>query len=158
MEKNQKICPISILSETGQMICCRNKNESYFVIKPLLANQIAGKPVCINWHIIMSCYELMVQICGSSTYMVEWPSSWGIGVLCLCFQAQSPLPEKPGLYLLLDRKASLQRPELPLPQKKLIVDVFFPKRVWYGKNFRQLNVYRFFIVSIYNALMLTKNS
>ena len=51
--------------------------------------------------------------------MVEWPSSWGTGVLCLYFQAQSPLLAKPGLNLLSGGEASLQRPELPPPQKKM---------------------------------------
>ena len=36
----------------------------------------------------------------------------------MCFQAQSPLPEKPDLILLLDEDTSLQRPELPSPSQK----------------------------------------
>ena len=44
------------------------------------------------------------------------------------------------------------------PQRKLIVDVFFPKRVWYSKTFRHLNVYSFFLIIIYNALLPLKIS
>ena len=106
----------------------------------------------------MCWHELMVQFCGSSTCMVEWSSSWGIGVLRLCLQAGSPLLEKPGLYLLLGGEASLQRPELPLPQKKLTVDVFFPKRVWYRKLFHQVNVYKIFHDHCLQCSAPTKNS
>ena len=36
--------------------------------------------------------------------MIEWPSSWGIGVLCPYFHVQSPLRENPRLYVLLGGK------------------------------------------------------
>ena len=118
MEKDKKIGPISTLSKAGQMICCSIRKRRYH----FLANQIAGKPVCISCHLIMCWYELTVQCCGSSTFMAEWPSSWGIGMVCLCFQAQSPLREKPGLYLPLGGEASLKRPEIPSPPKKLLAN------------------------------------
>ena len=122
MEKDKKFCPISTLSQAGQMICCSSKKVGHtMLLSHFLANPIAGKPVTISCHLIMCWYELTVQFCGSSTCMVEWPSNLGTGALCLCFQAQRPLLEKPGLYLLLNEEASLQRPELPppppLPQK-----------------------------------------
>ena len=47
----------------------------FMLLSHFLANEIAEKPVRISWHIIMCWYELTVQICGSSTCMVEWPSS-----------------------------------------------------------------------------------
>ena len=78
------------------------------------------------FNIIMCWYELMVHFFGYSTCMIEWRSSWGVGVLCLCFQAQSPLPEKPGLYLLLGGEASLQMPELPFPPKETNCRCFLP--------------------------------
>ena len=121
--ERQKICPISTLSEAGQMICCSSKKVDHtMLLSHFLANQIARKPVRINCHIIMCWYEWTVQGCGSSNCMVELSSSWSSGVLCLCFQAQSPLPEKPGSYLLLSGEASLKRPELPPPppRKKVI--------------------------------------
>ena len=62
--------------------------------------------------------------------MIEWPSSWGIGVLCLYFHVQSPVRENPMLYVLLGGEASLQR----LLPKKLanelkMVSLFLMKRV-----------------------------
>ena len=47
----------------------------FMLLSHFLANQIAEKPVRINFHTIMCWYELTVQFRGSSTCMVEWPSS-----------------------------------------------------------------------------------
>ena len=83
----------------------------------------------------MCWYQLTVQFCGASTdIMVEWPSSWGIGVLCLYFQAQSPLHAKPGLNLLSGGETSLQRPELPPPPKKKNGEKYEKWCLSYGKN------------------------
>ena len=49
------------------------------LLSHFLANQIAGKPVRLSWHIIMCWYELTVQFCGSINCMVEWPSSKALG-------------------------------------------------------------------------------
>ena len=47
----------------------------FMLLSHFLANQIAGKPLRISCDIIMCWYELTAQSCGSSTCMVEWPSS-----------------------------------------------------------------------------------
>ena len=47
----------------------------FILLSHFLATQIAGKPVRISCQILMCWYKLTVQFCGSSTYMVEWPSS-----------------------------------------------------------------------------------
>ena len=41
-------------------------------------------------------------------------------MLWLCFQVQSPINAKPGLYLLWGGEASVQRPELPPPTENKI--------------------------------------
>ena len=57
-------------------------------------------------------------------------------MLCLCFQAQSPLPAKPGLYLLWAVETSVQRSELPPPTEKngksVKNGVFLMKKVFPG--------------------------
>ena len=62
-------------------------------------------------------------------------------MLCLCFQAQSPPPAKPGLYLLCGVEACVHRPELPLPTEKIILAsvkngvCFYEKSVfWFEKE------------------------
>ena len=165
MEKDKRNCPISFLSKAKQMDCCSSKKEDYtMLLSHFLANQIAGKPVCKSCHT-----WLTVQWFGSSTCIVKWLSSWGIGVVCLCFHAQNPPQKKPGLYLLLDGKGSLKGHELPPPPEKLLANklkwclsydkivfqykwwallwrrnVSLPNWVWYRKNFRQLHVHWFF--------------
>ena len=78
----------------------------------------------------MCWYELTVQFCESSTYMIEWPSSWGIGVLCLYLHVQSPLRKNSRLYVFLGGEASLQR-LLPtkLAKELKMVSFFLMKRV-----------------------------
>ena len=45
------------------------------LLSHFLANQIAEKQSVLVARLIMCWYELTVQFCGSSTGMVEWPSS-----------------------------------------------------------------------------------
>ena len=54
------------------------------LLSHFLANQIAGKPVRVSWHIIMCWYDLTVQFCRSGTCMVELPSSKDIVLLLSC--------------------------------------------------------------------------
>ena len=62
--------------------------------------------------------------------MIEWPSSWGIGVLCLYFHVQSPLRENPRLYVLLGGKL-LSKDSFPkkLANELKMVSFFLMKRV-----------------------------
>ena len=47
----------------------------FMLLSHFLANQIAEKTSLYELPSIMCWYELTVQFCGSSTCMVEWPSS-----------------------------------------------------------------------------------
>ena len=62
MESDENFCSTSSLSEAGQMICCNSKKvDRSMLSNHFLANQIAGKPICISCHMIMCWYELTVQ-------------------------------------------------------------------------------------------------
>ena len=128
MESDKNFCPISSLFKAGQMICYNSKQvDRTMLSNHFLANQIAGKPVCISCHMIMCWYELTVQFCGASNGMVKRPRSRGIGVLDLCFQVQSPPLAKPGLYIL--RGGKLLFNELSSPLGLGIVQVKYQRTI-----------------------------
>ena len=64
---------------------------------------------------MLSSHFLVSQLAG-----LNGPVDRALG-LYLCFQAQSPLPIKPGLDLLWGVEVSVQRPELSPPTEKRIL-------------------------------------